>query len=66
LPGWTRFPAAQEWLDQHQASAPAVPQQQPQQLTTGQNSAPASGAANAAGKDQLFKDFLKWQAREHP
>jgi TRAP transporter TAXI family solute receptor len=66
LPGWIRFPAAQEWLDQHQASAPAVPQQQPQQLTTGQNSAPASGAANAAGKDQLFKDFLKWQAREHP
>src|SRR5580698_3542594 len=30
LPGWTRFPAAQEWLDQHQASAPVAPQQQPQ------------------------------------
>jgi TRAP transporter TAXI family solute receptor len=29
LPGWTRFPAAQEWLDQHRDTAqPAAPQQQ--------------------------------------
>jgi hypothetical protein len=27
---------------------------------------PADGAANTAGKEQLYQDFLKWQARERP
>ncbi len=66
LPGWTRFPAAQEWLDQHQASAPAAPQQQPQQVTSGQRPAAAVGAANTGDKEKLFQDFLKWQTHDHP
>src|SRR5580698_60283 len=65
LPGWTRFPAAQVWLDQHQTAAPAPTQQPSPQFMAGQRP-PADGAANTAGKEQLYQDFLKWQARERP
>jgi TRAP transporter TAXI family solute receptor len=67
LPGWTRFPAAQAWLDQHRDTAPvAAPPQQFQQFMASQHPGAATGGApNAAGKEQLFQDFLKWQAHEH-
>jgi TRAP transporter TAXI family solute receptor len=67
LPGWTRFPAAQAWLNAHQASVPVpAQQQQPQQFIPGQRPATAGGAGNAAGQEILYQDFLKWQARERP
>ena len=67
LPGWTRFPAAQEWLDQHRSMAvPAAAPQQPEQSVASKRPAAASGPANAAGQEQLYQDFLKWQARDHP
>lgn len=61
LPGWTRFAAAQQWLDQHRdAQAKAAPAQFDQFLSM-QHAAPA----NAAQREQLFQEFLKWQANGH-
>jgi uncharacterized protein len=59
LPGWKRFDAAQEWLDQHSSQSTATAQA-------------AGGATSIAGaepslppKDSaLYKEFLRWrQAR---
>jgi TRAP transporter TAXI family solute receptor len=67
LPGWTRFPAAQEWLDQHrQTPAAATRDQFDQFLATQQASGGSDGAVSTADREQLFQQFLKWQARDHP
>jgi uncharacterized protein len=58
LPGWQRFPAAQEWL-QRNAAGPSVQGGGDQAVVT----RPAAGGAPLARDDQqrLFEDFLKWQ-----
>jgi len=61
LPGWTRFPAAQEWLDQHHDAQPAATRDQFNQFLASKGDA----AANPADREQLFQEFLKWQARAH-
>jgi uncharacterized protein len=59
LPGWTRFDAAQQWLD----SQPA----QVQRNTPNSNGAPAAQAAasdgmrSASSTEQLFQEFLMWR-----
>jgi TRAP-type uncharacterized transport system substrate-binding protein len=76
LPGWTRFPAAQEWLDnqhrQDQARSNAV------QPITAQRSRPAaapsdSGTASPGSDGQqanqpvdpaLFQEFVRWRQRQ--
>jgi hypothetical protein len=66
LPGWTRFEAAQQWLDSHSAQA---------QRNTSNNGAPApadqaaasGGPRSASSAEQpnpnpaLFQEFLKWK-----
>jgi uncharacterized protein len=65
LPGWTRFEAAQAWLDSHQeaASRPAAMTDQAarQPLTP-----PGTRAASSAGQQGdvdplLYQEFLKWR-----
>jgi hypothetical protein len=64
LPGWTRFAAAKEWLDRNRAAAPAAVGTRDQfdkfLATRGFADEPGS----AAEREQLFQEFLKWQAHE--
>jgi TRAP transporter TAXI family solute receptor len=63
LPGWTRFPAAEEWLKANQptASAPAEREKFKEFLTA------RGGQVPAADQERLFQEFLKWnQARQRP
>jgi hypothetical protein len=51
--GWTRFKAAQEWLDRNMP------------LPAASAAASASGAAPAAAlapQDPLYREFLEWRA----
>ncbi len=65
LPGWTRFAAAEEWL---QKNKPA--QQQPPTAAVRENfnqflAARGGAAAKPEDRERLFQEFLKWsQARE--
>jgi uncharacterized protein len=58
LPGWTRFEAAQQWLDSHPAQA--------QRNSPNSNDAPADQAASgdmrsARSTEQLYQEFLRWR-----
>lgn len=65
LPGWTRFPAAEEWL-QRNRQTPASPQP----VANRENFKDFLAARGTAGakpedRERLFQEFLKWsQARE--
>jgi uncharacterized protein len=63
LPGWTRFPAADEWLKEHPPAQPAVAavRQQFNQFLAGHG----GEAQNEAERDRLFQEFLDWQAHDH-
>jgi hypothetical protein len=66
LPGWTRFPAAAQWLKEHGQPRPtaATLREQFNQFLAGRRAFGASGApANEADSDRLFREFLDWQAR---
>jgi uncharacterized protein len=69
LPGWTRFPAAQEWLEQHrqdQASRNPGPPAAAAQVATSR-SGTAAPATSSGGAEQpvvdptLYDEFLKWR-----
>jgi TRAP-type uncharacterized transport system substrate-binding protein len=60
VPGWTRFSAADDMLQQVQAQRQ---QQQKTEFQTFLNGRPGA-PANAAERDALFRDFLQW--REQP
>lgn len=59
IPGWTRFKAAQEWLDEHrQTASPKLRSAFEEFLKSS-----ASGEVNLSKeqKDALFSQFVKWQ-----
>lgn len=62
IPGWTRFPAAEEWLKEHRNDTTAT--------ATAQNfgrflSETNSGNATSdKERERLFKEFLQWQRRK--
>jgi uncharacterized protein len=68
IPGWTRFPAAEEWLARNrlqQSAAAGATREQFDQFLAAQRSAgriDKSGANN----EQLFQEFVKWQGRQRP
>ena len=75
IPGWQRFPAAQEWLDQHKT--PDMPQQQkasaapasptparPPQTRTAQMPAPEPGPSPAT-MEARFGQFLKEREKKN-
>jgi TRAP transporter TAXI family solute receptor len=62
LKGWTRFPAAQEWLDQHSSQASSDLRARFDQFIAAQ--APVLTTRNARSPEQdeaLYQQFLKWQ-----
>jgi uncharacterized protein len=65
LPGWTRFPAAEEWLAQNRETppAPAAKREQFDQFLAAQHTS-GSTIVSPAEREQLFQQFLQWQARE--
>jgi uncharacterized protein len=74
LPGWTRFPAAQEWLDQHRPDEARNNAVQPSVTTQGSRPAKASSDTSPAGGDgqlasqpadsALFQEFVRWRQRQ--
>src|SRR5712691_3465965 len=71
LPGWTRFAAAEEWLQKHrtQAHAPAANTNERTQfnefVAARGNEAALATAGNPDERERLYRDFLIWkQARE--
>lgn len=58
LPGWTRFPAAQEWLDRAAAATPAAPASVDAGLARIQ--AARAAPSDPAEQERLFKQFLEW------
>lgn len=66
LPGWTRFPAAEDWLARNRDKEPAAAnthEQFDQFLSARGASGDSAEPGEATGRDQLFQEFLKWQAR---
>jgi hypothetical protein len=75
LPGWTRFPAAQEWLDSQRAHNNAVQPAAADPVATarsgkaGPGSTPASADRDGAQANQpadsaLFQEFVRWRQRQ--
>jgi TRAP transporter TAXI family solute receptor len=71
LPGWTRFPAAEEWLQKHRAQAQAPTPASTERTQFNEFVATRGGEANLASagspdeRERLYRDFLIWkQARE--
>jgi uncharacterized protein len=64
LPGWTRFPAATEWLKAHQQAQPRAGEEPEgvNQFAAGRRAADPALASDA-DRDRLFQQFLDWQAR---
>lgn len=66
LPGWKRFPEAQEWLDNHR---PPAPQASTQQTDFDQFLAQRAGGvpdlSTPQQRDALFREFLQW-SQQHP
>jgi len=63
LPGWTRFPAATEWLNQHQQATPVSEMHQRSGPFLAQR---GGGAAGDVDRARLFQQFLDWRAHERP
>jgi uncharacterized protein len=67
LPGWTRFPAAEEWLAANRVKQPTASNSREQfdQFLAARRAAGGSDVTGSADdRDQLFQEFLKWQARQ--
>src|ERR1700733_1209393 len=65
VPGWTRFGAAQEWLDRNREkqSTQAVTHAQFDQFLAAKHAPGGSNEAESPEmREQLFQEFLKWQA----
>jgi TRAP transporter TAXI family solute receptor len=70
LPGWTRFPYADEWLQKHPARVAATPSIERKQFnefvaSRDPNAGPLAESGSFEERERLFQEFLKWkQARE--
>ncbi len=61
VPGWKRFPAAEEWLKRHSAAVPSARDQREQFDRFLESHPQASGEAmTAADRDRLYQEFLQW------
>jgi uncharacterized protein len=67
LPGWTRFPAAQEWLDRNrEQQATTATREQFDQFLAARRAAGASDELRSADqREQLFRKFIEWRAQQH-
>jgi TRAP transporter TAXI family solute receptor len=67
IPGWERFPAAEEWLTRNraQASASAKTRDQFEKFVEEKGSRQSQASLAADEREKLFQEFLKWsQARD--
>jgi TRAP transporter TAXI family solute receptor len=71
LPGWTRFPAAEDWLQKNRAkTAAAAPELERKQFNEfvamrSPNSSPLAQGGTFEEREELFQQFMKWkQARD--
>ena len=63
VPGWKRFPAADEWLAKYREDALANRRKQFEEFLTDRTA--GRGPISEQARNQLFEEFLKWsQARE--
>jgi TRAP-type uncharacterized transport system substrate-binding protein len=64
IPGWQRFPAAQQWLDRQEALAKKS--QPPPGIDVGQARKQAAKAApnDPTEQDRLFREFLEWSRKQ--
>ncbi len=58
LPGWTRFPGAEEWLAKNGAQPKAVAREQFNSFLAARD---GGAAPTTADRERLFQEFLKWQ-----
>ncbi|WP_346658044.1 ABC transporter substrate-binding protein [Bradyrhizobium sp. 157] len=60
--GWTRFKAAQEWLDRNMPPAAAVSAASGAVPAPAPVAAPAAAAFSPQERDPLYREFLEWRA----
>jgi len=60
VPGWTRFPAAQEWLQRNNATAHAASQREQFERFLEMRPQASSKPISPSDREQLFQEFLKW------
>src|SRR5580698_9154124 len=68
VPGWTRFAAAEEWLVHNrpqQSAAATASREQFNQFLAAQRSLGKTDKTGA-NNEQLFQEFVKWQAQKRP
>ena len=63
MPGWTRFSAAQEWLDKNRPVQPSANLRQEFETFLAGQGAVATTPAGEAEKDRLFQEFMEWRRR---
>jgi TRAP-type uncharacterized transport system substrate-binding protein len=70
VPGWRRFPAAETWLKNNAAPAPALDDPRLREMFVrflDQRSRSARGVLlSQQQKDEMFEQFRKWQAAQRP
>jgi branched-chain amino acid transport system substrate-binding protein len=60
--GWTRFKAAQEWLDRNMPLPPGAAAAAASGAAPSQSAAPATALAPQEPRDPLYREFLEWRA----
>lgn len=62
LPGWQRFPAAQEWLDANaQTASNELKKEFSRFMTDAPQAERTNATAPAADSERLFREFLQWR-----
>jgi len=69
LPGWTRFPYAEDWLQKNRPQVSATSNERAQfnefVSSRGAGEAPLAAGGNFEERERLFQEFVRWkQARE--
>jgi TRAP transporter TAXI family solute receptor len=62
VPGWKRFPAAEEWLQRNRQTQATPGARQKFDQFVARNS--ANAATTPEQREQLFQEFLKWNRRQ--
>jgi hypothetical protein len=60
--GWTRFKAAQEWLDRNMPLPAATAAAAASGAAPSPSAAPATALAPQEPRDPLYREFLEWRA----
>src|SRR6266496_2882522 len=64
LPGWSRFRAAQEWLDRKSVGMASSDVRRMFEQFLSENQARSPGFAKSEDREMLFRQFLEWQKKQ--